>query len=115
DVRHRLDLVVEHDREVLRAALDVLLAARALACQRAALRLLARDVVEDLLALARELHQHDGLARLRIDVGARAGKLQVGAGHLRDAVVALRIWQAVRGQKKGFLSGGPLPAPAVYA
>ena len=39
DVRHRLDLVVEHDREVLRAALDVLLAAGALTGERAALRL----------------------------------------------------------------------------
>ena len=59
----------------------------AAAAERAALRLSPRDLVEDLLALARELHQHDRAVRLRIDVGARPGELQLVARHLRDRVV----------------------------
>ena len=58
---------------MLRAAHYVLLAALALACERPALRLTARDVVEDLLALVRELDQQDGRVRLWFDVCPGSG------------------------------------------
>ena len=85
DVRHRLDLPVEHDREVLRAVLYGSAVALPLADERTAFGFAARDRVEDLLALAGELHRHDGPA-LRVDVRARARKLQLTSGHLRDRV-----------------------------
>src|SRR5262249_50616473 len=104
---------VEDDREVLRAALDVLRAARALARERAALSLLPRDVVEDLLPVSRELHEHDRLARVRVDVRARAGKLEVGARHLRDAAVPLCVRQAVLQEVERLAPGDLLRADAV--
>ena len=54
--------------------------------KRAALRLAPRDLVEDLLALAGELHRHDRLAVL-VEVRAGAGELQLAARHLRDRIV----------------------------
>ena len=55
DVGRRLDLAVEDDREMLRAAQDRGAVGLALADERAALRLAPRDRLEDLLALAGEL------------------------------------------------------------
>ena len=49
-----------------------------------ALRLVPGDLVEELVALAGELHRHDRLAGGRVDVGLRAGELQLLAGHLRE-------------------------------
>jgi hypothetical protein len=69
--------------------------------------------VEDLLAVARELHQHDWLAGVRIDVRARPRELQVGAGHLRDAAVALRVRQAVLEQVERLAACDLLRADAV--
>src|SRR5207245_5572367 len=71
DLREGLDLAGEHDREVLRRLLEL-----------AAERLLPRDLVELLAALARELHQHDRLVRVRVEVRARPGALQVVARQL---------------------------------
>src|ERR671934_189933 len=52
DVRHRLDLPVEHDREVLRTVQHRLLVALTGTGERTALGLTPCDRVEDLLALA---------------------------------------------------------------
>ena len=55
--------------------------------QLAADPLVARDLLELVRALARELHRHDRLAaaaRARVEVGACPRQLQVLAGHLRD-------------------------------
>ena len=68
DVRRRLDLAVEDDREMLRAVQDRGAVGPALADERPTLRLAPRDRMEDLLAFAGELDQHDRLVRLRIDV-----------------------------------------------
>src|SRR5262249_33742799 len=60
DLREGLDLAVEHDREVLRLLL-----------QLAADPLVARDLLELVRALARELHGHDrpaAAARARVEV-----------------------------------------------
>ena len=58
DLRPGLDLAVEHDREVLRDAAEV-----------AALPQPPRDVLEAVLALARERHADDRLAEL-VEVAA---------------------------------------------
>ena len=60
DVRDRLDLAVEHDREVLGASAHGCGVALPLTCDRAAIGLSPGNRVKDLLALVRELHQHDG-------------------------------------------------------
>ena len=72
DLRPRANLAVEHDREVLRRVAE--LAAHVLG---------ARDLLEAVAALVRELERHDRLVGRRVEVLARAGELQVGAGHLR--------------------------------
>ena len=46
---------------------------------------LARDLVELVAALVGELQRHDRLAGLA-EVGARAAKLEILAGHLRDGI-----------------------------
>ena len=76
DLRERLDLAVEDDREVLRRA-----------AQLAADPLVAGDLLEPVRALPGELHRHDratGAAGARVEVRPRARELQVLAGHLRD-------------------------------
>ena len=76
DLRERLDLAVEDDREVLR-----------LPAQLAADPLVARDLLELVRARVRELHGHDRparAARARVEVRARARELEILARHLRD-------------------------------
>ena len=76
DLRERLDLAVEDDREVLRLLPEL-----------AADPLVAGDLLELVRARAGELHRHDRLvaaARARVEVRASARELQVLAGHLRD-------------------------------
>ncbi len=90
DRRPRLDLAVEHDREVL---LDLLATADRVGEQLPALRLLPRDVGELLTALLRELHRHDRRLRLGVEVLPRSRELQVGAGHLRH--VGRRVLEEV--------------------
>jgi len=58
----------------------------AVAAQGPALRLSPRYLVEDLLALAGELHQHHR-SGLGIDVGARPGELQLITRHLGNRVI----------------------------
>ena len=80
DRRERVDLVVEHDREALEVVVPKRLPAH---------RLGPGDVVEDLVAVAGELHRHDRLAGRRVEVLLRPRQLQVLARHLR--VRALRV------------------------
>ena len=88
DLRPRANLAVEHDREVLRRVAE--LAAHVLG---------ARDLLEAVAALVRELERHDRLVGRRVEVLARAGELQVGTRHLRhvrrvvlEEVVRVRRW-----------------------
>ena len=84
DVRRRLELAVEHDREVLRVVLVVALAARSTwKRQLAAVGLLARDLLELVGAVVRELQRARRAAGLP-EVGARAREHEVAAGHLGD-------------------------------
>ncbi len=80
DRRERADLPVEHDREVLQRR-----PSRDRRLEATALRLGGGDLLERLRAAALELHEHDR-ALVRVGVGARAGKLQILARHLRDRV-----------------------------
>ena len=83
DRRPRLDLAVEHDREVLQVVLGVALAAAdRVEEQPAALRHVARDALERLGALVREVHQDDRLAGRRVEVLPRAVEVQVAPRHL---------------------------------
>jgi hypothetical protein len=86
---------------VLRAPVHRFAVALAGADERAALSLAARDLVEDLLPLAGELHQHYRRVRLWIDVRARPVELQLVARHLRDADVVLVLRLPVFEQVKG--------------
>jgi len=113
DVRHRLDLAIEHDREVLRAALNRLSVSGARTGKRAALSLTPGDLVEDLLALVRELHQHDRPARLRIDVRAGAVELEILARHLGDRVVWELLLVVVLQQVEDLVGRDLLVAQAV--
>src|SRR5207244_12940661 len=98
DLRERLDLVVEDDREVLRR--PVALAARPLG---------GGDLLEDLPAVTREVHQHLRLARVGIDVGAWARELQVVARELRNPgglVVREQVPPGPGGRHVGRADGG---------
>ena len=90
DVRRRLELPVEHDREVLGVVEVVALLPGEIELRLAALRLVARDLLELVGAVVRELQRHDRAAALA-EVGARAGEHEVAAGHLRN-----RVARAVR-------------------
>ena len=88
DRRPGPDLVVEDDREVLEERFG--------ARELRRLRLAAhserpRDVVELLATRARELHDHDRLVRLRVEVLTRAGQLQVVSRHLGDRLLGRRV------------------------
>jgi hypothetical protein len=72
DRRPRLDLAVEHDREVLERLLLGDAAAGEVPDRLAAVGLGVRDRAELVRAVVRELHQHDRLARRRVEVLARA-------------------------------------------
>ena len=74
DLRPRADLVVEHDREVLRRAPEL-----------AALRKPARDVVELVATRVRELERDDGLALEEVLPGA--GEPKILAGHLGNGLL----------------------------
>ena len=91
DLRERLDLAIEHDREVLRRAEQV-----------AALVEAAGDPLELLAARAGELHQDDR-ALARIEVCARSGQLQVGTRQLGDRLllVVLVVLEQVPGRRRG--------------
>ena len=85
DRRERLHLAVEDDREVLEEVLGrALPAADGVVEEPAALSLVAGDLLESLRALAGELHQHDRLARPRVEVLPRPRQLEVPTRHLRD-------------------------------
>ena len=98
DVRRRLDLAVEDDREVLEEVLAVAEEARP---RSAALGLLARDRVEDLRALLRELHGHDRLVRVGVEVLPRARELQLVPGHLGDAGIEVVLEEVEVGRHDG--------------
>ena len=85
DRRPRLDLAVEHDREVLEeVAVVALAAADRVEEEPPALRDVARDLLERVRAVVGEVHQDDRLARRRVEVLPRALEIQVLTGHLRD-------------------------------
>src|SRR5207253_7996164 len=79
DVGRRLQLPVQHDREMLRVVEVVALLARLGELQRSALCLLTRDLLELAGAVARELEQHDRLVS-RAEVRARPREAEVAAG-----------------------------------
>ncbi len=114
DRRPGPDLVVEDDREVL----EEWFGARELRRLRlAAHSERPRDVVELLATRARELHDHDRLVRLRVEVLTRAGQLQVVTRHLGDRLLGRRVvleqvvvaaWSPVRSGVRG----RPRPSPS---
>ena len=84
DRRPRLDLAVEHDRELMG---DLLAAAERVREQLAPLRDVTRDLAEPVGAGVRELHRHDRLAGRRVEVLGAPESL-VSAGQLGAAVPA---------------------------
>ena len=79
DRRPRLDLAVEHDREVL---IDLLALADRVGEQLAALRLPAGDLGELLGPLLRELHRHD---RLTASAGRSPAACRTASGRSRSS------------------------------
>jgi hypothetical protein len=75
--------VIEHDGEVLCAALHGLKVKTARADERAALRLAAGDLLEDTLSSRCEPHDHDRLVRLRIDRGTCSEGTEIPSRHCR--------------------------------
>ncbi len=95
DRRPRLDLAVEHDREVLERVGRIALAAGDVVAGAATVGLAVGDLAELVAALVGELHRHDRLARRGVEVLAGAGQLEVGAGHLGDDLARVGVVRVV--------------------
>ena len=111
DVRRRLELPVEHDREVLDVVEVVALLPAEIELRLTALRLFARDLLELVRAVVRELQCHDRPAALA-EVGAGAREHEVAAGHLRHGVpraVRVEVHQVVvrAGRRHGARTEAP--------
>ena len=92
DVRRRLELAVEHDREVLGVVQVVALLARRGRTSSDRAAPLPRDLLELARAVVRELQRHDRPAALA-EVGARAREHEVAArsSPARCSVRAVRV------------------------
>ena len=99
DRRPGFDLAVEDDRKVLR---DLLAAAEGRE-PPAPLGFLARDRTELVRTLVGELHQHDRLTGVRVEVCARARELEVSAAHFGHHLVRVGVRGVEADQIEGIL------------
>ena len=107
DRRVGLELAVEDDGELPHVVERVGVRVgrlRGVVVGLALLREVARDVLEQLAAAVVELHRHDGLAGLRVEVGARRRQVLAGEQLVRERPV--RVGREVEHVPVGLALGG---------